>query len=193
MNADVNVKPTDALLVVDVQNTFCPGGTLPVPDGDAVVAPLNRVMPLFEGRVWATQDWHPADHCSFAERGGPWPPHAVQDTEDAALHPGLDRARIGHVVQKGTAPDRDAYSGFENTDLARQLKEAGIRRVFVGGLATDYCVKATALDARAAGLDVGVLTDACRAVDVAPGDGERALSEMEAAGCALAATEDLGP
>lgn len=187
----MNVEPTDALILVDVQNTFCPGGALPVPDGDAIVAPLNRVLPLFAGRAFATQDWHPRDHCSFAARGGPWPPHAVQNTEDAALHPGLDRARITHVVQKATTPDKDAYSGFDGTGLAERLRDAGIRRVFIGGLATDYCVRATALDARAADLDVVILADACRAVDVAPGDGERALAEMRAAGCALAATEDL--
>jgi nicotinamidase-related amidase len=187
------MKPTDALVIVDVQNTFCPGGTLPVPDGDAVVAPLNRVMPLFPGRVWATQDWHPDDHCSFERRGGPWPSHAVQNTPDAELHPGLDRSRITHVAQKGTTSERDAYSGFEGTDLARRLRDAGITHLFLGGLATDYCVKATALDARAAGFDVTVLTDACRAVEVTPGDGERALRAMETAGCALATTADLQP
>lgn len=187
----MNVEPTDALIVVDVQNTFCPGGTLPVADGDAVVAPLNAVMPLFGDRVWATQDWHPENHCSFAPQGGPWPPHAVQNTDDAALHPNLDRERIAHVVRKGTTPERDVYSGFDGTDLAERLGKADVSRVFVGGLATDYCVRATALDARAAGLEVVVLADACRAVDVSPGDGERALAEMQAAGCALAATADL--
>ena len=189
------MKPTetDALIVVDVQNTFCPGGTLPVREGDAVVAPLNAVMPLFPGRVWATQDWHPGDHCSFAAQGGPWPPHAVQNTADAALHPGLDVGAVTHVVRKGTRADRDAYSGFDGTDLAERLRAAGVRRVFVGGLATDYCVKATALDARAAGFDVAVLADASRAVDVSPGDGEKALKAMEAAGCALTTTREILP
>lgn len=187
----MEVSDTDALVVVDVQNTFCPGGTLPVPDGDAVVEPLNRIMPLFAGRVWATQDWHPPDHCSFQAQGGPWPPHAVQESPDAALHPALHRNPIGQVVRKGTRAERDAYSGFEGTDLATQLRAGGITRVFVGGLATDYCVRATALDAREAGFDVVVLTDACRAVDAAPGDGERALGEMAAAGCTLASTEAL--
>jgi nicotinamidase/pyrazinamidase len=187
----VTIEPTDALVIVDVQNTFCPGGTLPVPDGDAVVGPVNRAAALFGDRVWATQDWHPADHCSFAAQGGPWPPHAVQHTDDAALHPNLDRQLIAQVVRKGTATDRDAYSGFEGTGLADELRASAARRVFVAGLATDYCVKATALDARAAGFDVVVLTDACRAVDVRPGDGTRALGEMRAAGCALAETDDL--
>ena len=188
----MQVEPTDALVIVDVQNTFCPGGTLPVANGDDVVAPLNRVLPLFApGRVFATQDWHPHDHCSFAARGGPWPPHAVQNTPDADLHSGLDKSRIAAVVQKGTTADRDAYSGFDNTDLAERLRALGVSRVFVGGLATDYCVKATALDAREAGFDVVVLEDACRAVNVAPGDGERALAEMEAAGCRVARSGDL--
>lgn len=185
----MQVEPTDALIVVDVQNTFCLGGTLPVPDGDAVVAPLNRVLPVFAGRVWATQDWHPNDHCSFRAQGGPWPPHAVQETPDAALHPLL--SHVDHVVQKGTTRAQDAYSGFEGTGLAEQLRAHGVARVFVGGLATDYCVKATALDARAAGFAVVVLTDACRAVDVAAGDGERAVHALEAAGCCLATTADL--
>ena len=189
----MKIQPTDALIAVDVQNTFCPGGTLPVAGGDAVVEPLNRVMPLFAGRVYATQDWHPADHCSFAPQGGPWPPHAVQDTRDAALHPGLDQERIAQVVRKGTRSEADAYSGFDGTDLASHLREKGVRRVFVGGLATDYCVKATALDAREEGFEVVVLTDASRAVDVQPGDGDRALREMAAAGCALTATADLEP
>jgi len=188
----MQVKPTDAFIIVDVQNTFCPGGTLPVTDGDAVVGPLNRVMPLFApGHVFATQDWHPDDHCSFAARGGRWPPHAIQNTPDADLHPDLDRSRIGDVVRKGTTAERDAYSGFDGTDLADRLRAAGVRRVFVGGLATDYCVKATALDARRVGFDVVVLEDACRAVDVAPGDSERALAEMTAAGCTVATTGEL--
>lgn len=185
------VTPSDALVIVDVQNTFCPGGTLPVAGGDAVVAPLSRVMPLFPGRVFATQDWHPEEHCSFSERGGPWPPHALQHTPDAALHSGLDQNKIAHVVQKGTSPDRDAYSGFDQTDLAEHLRARGVTRVFVGGLATDYCVVATALDARAAGFVVVVLSDACQAVNVSPGDGRAAMEKMEAAGCALATTQAL--
>jgi len=187
----MKVRNDDALIVVDVQNTFCPGGTLPVKDGNQVVAPLNAIMPLFDGRVFATQDWHPADHCSFGARGGPWPPHAVQNTPDADLHPGLDRGRITAVVQKGTTSARDAYSGFDNTDLAERLRAAGVRRVFVGGLATDYCVKATALDARAAGFDVTILEDAVRAVDVQPGDGARALDELRQAGCQIAESKNL--
>jgi Amidases related to nicotinamidase len=185
------VKPSDALIVVDVQNTFCPGGTLPVVEGDKVVEPLNRVMPLFPGRVFASMDWHPPDHCSFKEQGGIWPPHGVAGTEDAELHPGLDRGGITQIVQKGTTAERDAYSALDGTGLAETLKAKGIERVFVGGLATDYCVKATALDARAAGFDVVLLADAARAVDVQPGDGDRAVAEMRDAGVVVAATADL--
>jgi nicotinamidase/pyrazinamidase len=187
----MTVEPTDALLIVDVQNTFCPGGNLPVTEGDAVVPPLNKAMPLFAGRVWATQDWHPSNHCSFQAQGGIWPVHAVQHTYDAALHPDLNRAGIDHLVQKGTLSDSDAYSGFEGTDLAAQLHDAGIKRVFVGGLATDYCVKASALDARKAGFEVVLLTDAARAVNVNPGDGDKAIEEMQENGCAATTTTEL--
>ena len=189
MNEKIIVGPTDALIMVDVQNTFCPGGTLPVADGDAVVAPLNRVAPLFDTRVWATQDWHPANHVSFAAQGGPWPPHAVEGTPDAALHSGL--VAPAHVVRKGSDAGRDAYSGFDHTGLADQLREAGIRRVFVGGLATEYCVRATALDALQSGFDAVVLADTVRAVNIQPGDGDAALQTMQRAGVTLAITDDL--
>ena len=182
MNTIDPITDTDALLVVDVQNTFCPGGTLPVADGDAVVAPINALMPRFAGRVYASQDWHPADHCSFAAQGGIWPPHAVRDTDDAALHPGLNAGAITQVVRKGVQSERDAYSAFDGTGLAAILRDAGVRRVFVVGLATDYCVKASALDARAAGFETVAVTDAMRAVNVAPGDGDAALSALRAAG-----------
>jgi len=187
----VKIEPTDALLIVDVQNTFCPGGTLPVAGGDQVVEPINRVMPLFGDKVYASQDWHPADHVSFQEQGGVWPPHAVQGTDDAALHPGLNRDGIGHLVQKGTRSDRDAYSAFDGTGLAERLKADGVRRIFVTGLATDYCVKASALDALQAGLQTVVLTDAIKAVDVQPSDGNKALAEMQAGGVESATTADL--
>lgn len=190
----MQVSKADALLIVDVQNTFCPGGTLPMTDGHAVVAPLNRVMPLFDaGRVLATQDWHPANHCSFKENGGTWPVHAVQNTPDAELHPDLDRSRLAAVIQKGTGREKDSFSGFDGTDLADRLRALGVRRVFIGGLATDYCVKANALDARRECFEVVVLTDACRAVNVQPGDGDRALAEMQAVGCRLTTTDELSP
>lgn len=170
-----------ALIVVDVQNDFCPGGALAVPDGDAVVEPINRMAreaPL----VIATRDWHPADHGSFAERGGPWPVHCVAGTAGAELHPGIERDRVDVVLDKGQALDRDGYSGFDGTELERLLREHDVDTVDITGLALDYCVKATALDARRAGLNVVVHRGATRAVEVEPGDGERAVEELRAAG-----------
>jgi nicotinamidase/pyrazinamidase len=180
----------DALLIVDPQVDFCPGGALPVPAGDAIFAPLNQVARRFE-TVAASRDWHPADHLSFRNRGGPWPPHCVAGSAGAEFHPSLDRAVIGHVVSKGTDRDQEAYSAFSGTDLEAWLRERGVRRLFVAGLATDYCVRQSALDARAAGFDVVVLEDCVGAVDVQPGDGQRALEEMEAAGATLARSEEL--
>ncbi len=182
---------TDALILVDVQNDFCPGGALPVADGDQVVGPLNAAMRAAEWLTVATRDWHPADHCSFKPYGGQWPTHCVAGTPGAALHSGLDRSRVQVVVSKATARDRETYSGFEGTGLAGLLRERGIRRVFVGGLATDYCVKATALDARKAGFQVVLLEDAVRGVEVTAGDGARALDAMRAAGIEFGVTGDL--
>jgi len=170
-----------ALIVVDVQNDFCPGGALAVPDGDAVVEAVNRLA-SDASFVVATRDWHPADHGSFAAQGGPWPVHCVADTPGAALHDGIDPRQIDVVLDKGQVADREGYSGFEGTDLERLLRVRGVDAVDVAGLALDYCVKATALDARRAGFDVTVHLDATRAVEVTPGDGERAVSELRAAG-----------
>ena len=174
------VLPATALIVVDVQHDFLPGGALGVAGGDAVIAPLLRAA-RDAALVVKTRDAHPAAHCSFAEQGGIWPPHCVAGTHGAELHPAI-AALPGPVIDKGTALDADAYSGFDATGLAGVLRQAAIAHVLVGGLATDYCVKATALDALAAGFDVTVLAEAIAAVDVEPGDGERALEEMVAAG-----------
>jgi len=170
-----------ALIVVDVQNDFCPGGALAVPDGDAVVDAVNRMASaaLF---VVATRDWHPPDHGSFVVKGGPWPVHCVRDTSGAELHPGIDRSLIHAVVDKGQVSDHDGYSGFEGTELERLLRERDVDSVDVAGLALDYCVKATALDARRVGLYVTVHRRATRPVEVSPGDGERAVAELRAAG-----------
>jgi nicotinamidase/pyrazinamidase len=170
-----------ALILVDVQNDFCPGGALAVPDGDAVVEPINR-MAHDASFVVATRDWHPHDHGSFAAQGGPWPEHCVQDTPGAALHSGIDQSQIDVVVDKGQVSDREGYSGFEDTGLERLLRERGVDAVDVAGLALDYCVKATALDAKRAGFDVTVHRSATRAVEVSPGDGERTVKELRAAG-----------
>lgn len=186
-----NIGEGDALIVVDVQRDFLPGGALGVPAGDAVVEPLNRAIRAFEQAglpVFYSRDWHPPDHCSFVERGGPWPPHCVAGTAGAGFAPRLRLPIDAAVVSKATDRDRDAYSAFQGTSLTKQLKAAGIRRVFVGGLATDYCVKATVLDARAKGFGVEVLGDAVRAVEVQPGDGSRALQEMKKSGANLTTT-----
>jgi nicotinamidase/pyrazinamidase len=186
----MDVTETDALIVVDVQNDFCPGGALGVPDGDAVVDVINGVMPYFS-YVVATQDYHPASHSSFAEQGGPWPIHCVQETTGAELHPDLQTESIDEVIQKGTDPQTDGYSGFAGTDLAERLRRRGVERVFIGGLATDYCVRATAIEAVENGFEAVVLTDAIRAVDVNAGDGDAALDDMRNAGATTETAESL--
>jgi nicotinamidase-related amidase len=178
-----------ALIAVDVQADFLPGGSLAVRDGDAVVAPLLAVARGVD-LVVATRDWHPPHHVSFAERGGPWPVHCVAGSPGGSLHPDVDRiAQV--VVSKGTNSEVDAYSGFDGTPLAGLLRGAGVTRVVLGGLATDYCVRATALDALREGFAVVVLRDAVRAVEVQPGDGDRALEEVRAAGGSVAAVATL--
>lgn len=188
----IRVNPeTDALLVVDVQRDFCPGGALAVPQGDRIVPAINRLLGLTHWVTVATRDWHPPDHCSFTAQGGIWPAHCVAHTDGAAFHPELQVSRIRHLVSKAVTKGSEAYSGFQGTDLARLLRSSNLRRVFVCGLATDYCVKATALDARHAGLDVVVIEDAIRGVEVHPGDCAAALAEMRAAGIAFACAADL--
>lgn len=177
--------PGTALVVVDVQHDFLPGGALGVPGGDAVVEPLVRAAAAAD-LVVKTRDAHTADHCSFTDQGGTWPVHCVAGTHGAELHPAI-AALDGPLVEKATTQEADAYSGFDGTRLADLLRDAGVERVVVGGLATDYCVKATVLDALAEGFATTVLTDAIAAVDVREGDGRRALEEMAAAGATLAA------
>ena len=177
----------EALLVIDFQNDFVPGGALPVAHGDEIAGRIDEL--LDSGRfdlVVATRDWHPADHASFAEQGGPWPPHCVQGTPGAELHASLDRSRVDYVVDVGSGQRDDGYSGFEKSDLADILRRHGIDAVTVVGLATDYCVRATALDALREGFRVTIDRTAVRGIDVTPGDSERALSEVEAAGGAIA-------
>lgn len=185
--------PHDALVVVDVQNDFVTG-TLAVPGGAEVIEPLNRVITLFERRglpVFATRDWHPPDHCSFVAQGGPWPAHCVAGTPGADYAPGLRLPADAHPVPKATRPEADAYSGFAGTPLAAELRGRGVRRLFAGGLATDYCVLNTVRDAIGEGFEVVVLGDAVRAVDVRDGDGARAEAEMRSLGARFATTEQL--
>lgn len=184
-----------ALIIVDVQNDFCPGGSLAVPEGDQVVPVINKLAPLFPVVV-ATQDWHPANHCSFQAQGGPWPPHCIQGSTGAQLHPAVDRQHITAYVKKGVLPNKDAYSGFEGTDeagrtLAELLRQRGVKEIYVTGLATDYCVRATALDGLKEGFKVHVVTDAVRGVNVKPGDDQRALEEMRAAGASLETSAEI--
>ena len=158
-----------------------------MPEGDAIAARINALAASDDYElVVATRDWHPADHSSFAEQGGPWPVHCVAGTQGAQLHPDLDRSRIDVTVDKGQAVDTDGYSGFEGTDLDELLHERGITQVTVVGLATDYCVKNTALDALRAGFQVTVDSNAVRGVEVEAGDSERALAEVRAAGGVMA-------
>src|SRR4051812_31656987 len=161
-----------ALLIVDFQNDFIPpDGALAVPGGDEIADRINELAHSGDfDLVVATRDWHPPDHGSFAERGGPWPVHCVQDTDGAQLYPGLDAAAVNVVVDKGQDPDTEGYSGFDGTRLAELLRERGIDRITVAGLATDYCVKQTALEALQEGFTVVVDTSAVRGVDVQPGD-----------------------
>lgn len=180
-----SLTPQDALLIVDVQNDFLPGGALAVPAGDAVIAPLNRWIAHFRaaGRpIIASRDWHPADHCSFVSQGGPWPPHCIAGSPGARFAEALALPEDAWVISKATTQDQEAYSAFAGTDLDARLRARDIRRLFVGGLATDYCVKNTVLDALRLGYSVALLTDAIRAVEVNPGDGAHALAEMVAAG-----------
>jgi nicotinamidase/pyrazinamidase len=178
---------TRALVIVDFQNDFCPGGALAVPDGDAIAGRINEHAASGEYHVViATRDWHPADHNSFADQGGPWPVHCVAETQGAELHHALDPTPIDHVVDKGQAADTDGYSGFEGTALADLLREREVDHVTVVGLATDYCVKNTALDALRHGFAVTVDSTATRGVDVEAGDSQRALEEVRAAGASVA-------
>jgi nicotinamidase/pyrazinamidase len=171
----------EALLIIDFQNDFTAGGALAVPDGDAVADHLNELAASDRfDLVVATRDWHPPDHSSFAAQGGPWPEHCVDGSDGAQLHRSLDAARVDVVLDKGTVPDTEGYSGFDGTDLASLLRERGIDRVTVAGLATDYCVRATALDALREGFDVTVDEAGSRGIDA--DDAARALDEVRAAG-----------
>ena len=188
----VTLQQGDALLVVDVQTDFLPGGALAVPNGDAVVAVMNGYLSIFSDYglpIFASRDWHPTEHCSFLEQGGSWPPHCVAETSGAAFAVGLKLPESTAIISKATQREVDAYSAFQDTGLTQQLQERGIRRLFVGGLATDYCVLHTVRDARKAGFEVYLLEDAIRAVEVSRGDGERAVAEMIKVGAVVIGLE----
>lgn len=177
-----------ALIVVDVQNDFCPGGSLAVAQGDEVIAPLNKLMKEFLDRgepVFKTRDWHPAKTKHFEDYGGTWPVHCVQNTPGAEFHADLSVDPRVTIISKGIDESADGYSGFDGTDLAQILREQEVKEVWVGGLATDYCVKHTVLDALRQGFEVKALADAMRAVNVSPNDGEQAIEEMRNAGAEI--------
>ena len=188
------ISSRTALLIVDVQNDFCPGGALAVPEGDRVVPVLNDYIRMFHaGRapIVATRDWHPANHSSFKPFGGIWPPHCVQETPGARLHAGLKLPKEAAVISKGTDPKIEAYSGFQHTSLGEWLRSRSVETVYIGGLATDYCVKSTVLDAVKAGFKAVYLSDASRGVNLKPDDSRRAEEEMLKAGAGKTTLADF--
>lgn len=190
----IEIGSNDALVVVDFQRDFCSGGALEIKGGDEIVPILNAYLARFRdsgGATYATRDWHPPKHVSFRDQGGMWPPHCVQGTEGAEFHPDLQLPEETKVISKATDPSREAYSGFDGTELAEDLRRKGIVRLFVGGLATDYCVKNTVLDALRWGFDAVLLIDAVRAVNMEPGDSEEAIREMVRNGASKAVLGDL--
>lgn len=190
----LDVGKGDALLVVDVQRDFLPGGNLAVHEGDAVVPVLNRYIDLARKKglpILASRDWHPERHCSFKEQGGPWPPHCIADTPGAQFPKDLQLPPGTVVIDKATRPEVDAYSAFSGTTLAERLRALGVKRVLIGGLTTDYCVVNSVRDALREGFEVVVLEDAIRAVNVNPDDGENAQREMWSRGAVPARYEDL--
>ena len=189
LTTSISPQPTDALLIIDVQRDFLAGGALAVPAAETVIAPLNAWIAQFVAArlpVFATRDWHPPDHCSFRAQGGDWPVHCVAGTPGAQFPAVLDLPATTQVISKDTQSDADSYSGFAATDLNQQLQRLGVRRLFVGGLATDYCVRHTVLDALRLGYGVILLLDGMRPVDLRIGDGERAIAAMLAAGASSA-------
>jgi len=192
----IRMTDKDALIVVDMQRDFMPGGALSVQEGDKIVPRLNQYIRLFFEKglpVFFTRDWHPPDHISFKDQGGVWPPHCVQDTEGAKFHPDLYIPPDNRfIISKGTSRDFDAYSGFQGTMLDQLLKERGTKRVFVGGVATDYCVKNTVLGAINLGYEAFLLLDGIKGVDVKQGDSQRAIEDMLGAGAVGVEYEEVG-
>ncbi|MBX7254728.1 MAG: nicotinamidase [Candidatus Hydrogenedentes bacterium] len=190
----MRIGAEDALIVTDIQNDFCPGGALAVANGDAIVPGVNALLPRFKYLVY-TRDWHPVDHCSFSDvpqfMDKSWPVHCVQGTIGAAFHPALEVPSRAWIVSKGHRTDKEAYSSFQDSDLANRLKGKGVTKVFVCGIATDYCVKATALDSRRNGLETIVIEDLCKGVDVPEGSVATALEELREAGVTICRSEEL--
>jgi len=175
-----------ALLIVDIQNDFCPGGALGVPEGDKIIPAINKYVKIFAKNklpIFATRDWHPVRTEHFKEFGGVWPVHCISNTRGSAFHPDLKLTKDTALLYKGMGPEKDSYSSFDAEDssgikLAKILKRLGIKEIYIGGLATDYCVKYTAIDALKSGLKVKILTDAIQGVNLKPGDCENALNKI---------------
>jgi nicotinamidase/pyrazinamidase len=190
----IELRPGDALLLVDVQNDFLPGGRLPVPHGDEVIRPLNAYIRLFAAAglpIFASRDWHPPEHCSFRRHGGRWPVHCVAGSEGAQFPGALKLPTTVKIISKATGADRDAYSALGNTNMTSELKNMGVRRLFVGGLATEYCVRATVEDALREGFEAVLLSDAIRSINVEPGDGDRAVESMLRKGAITSQWQEL--
>lgn len=179
-----------ALIIVDMQNDFMPGGSLPVPDADKIIPVINKYIEIFMAKglpIFASRDWHPPNHISFKQRGGVWPVHCVRNTLGAKFHPDLKLPRSATVVSKATDPNREAYSAFDRTELADRLREKNIKRVFIAGVATDYCVKNTALDALENGFEVILLEDATKGL----ANSLSAIEEMKAKGVKMMRLEQF--
>lgn len=190
----IQLTAGDALVIVDVQKDFLPGGNLAVPGGDAIVPILNNAIGLFEQLelpIIAIRDWHPPDHCSFLAQGGPWSPHCVAGTAGAEFATELRLPGTAHIISKATTPNAKAYSGFDGTPLQELLQTLKVKRVFIGGLATEYCVRNTVFDALQFGYTAFILIDAVMAIDLQPGDGQRAIAEMVLSGAAAIHFEEL--
>ena len=191
----IALTPADALIIVDLQNDFLPGGSLGVPQGDEVVAPIQQLIDLYQSHglpIYASRDWHPVGHCSFTEQGGIWPVHCIAGSNGAAFSAAIPLEQVAIVISKATTVEKDAYSAFNGTGLGDEMRARGIARVAVCGLATDYCVLNTARDALAEGFAALLVLDAIRAVDVQPGDGARAIAAMQAAGAQPVHVDDVG-
>ncbi len=194
MKKDTKLGSSDALIITDVQMDFIPGGALPVPEGDQVIPVLNEYAKIFKKantRIFASRDWHPPNHLSFKAQGGPWPPHCIQESEGAKFHPDLRIPEGIVVISKATDPAKEAYSAFDGTELADKLKAQGVTRIFVGGLATDYCVLNTVLDARKLGFETVLLLDGTRGINVKLGDVEKAVGQMVKSGAEQVTLDDF--
>lgn len=194
MSKNYTVKETDAILITDIQKDFLPGGALPIEGGDEIIPVLNDYIQRFKtskAHILASRDWHPQNHVSFNTQGGPWPPHCIQETGGAKFSPDLKLPEHTVVISKATDPKRESYSAFDGTILATELKRLGVKRLFVGGLATDYCVVNTVLDACKLGFETVVLMDATLGINVNPGDVDAAIATMLANGAAQATGDDF--